>query len=505
MTDTVLAVDLGTSRLRSGLFDRRGECLAVAAREYPVKHPTPGAAEQNPLGWKRAFSETVEEVLQRGNRGDIQGLCLSGQMHGTVLLGDDGQPIRHAVIWCDQRGGPAAKWILDRVGKTEYERLTGNPLATGFQAATLASLRESEPDAYKKIHRVFLPKDYLLHELTSQSVSEPTDAVSTGLLDLGLGDGSRMKWSERLLDLLELDLDCFPVLVPSLSPDLSLNTETARQTGLPAGLPVLAFGGDAVLGATLALGDNRDGDSIALISSGGQLLVSRDRPFPKPSRGIHLLPQLEPGRWLSMAAFLAAGLSLDWLAQCVGGFTGREVGVEPLLEEAGKTSAGSEGLCFLPHIAGERTPYLDPTARGAFWGISSTHSIGHFARAVLEGVAFSFRLGLEILEESGGAIRSITLGGGGAKSPRWCQIFADATNREVRTVTDIGETSLVGAAFAGVRVLGWETGDWLPKTVCVHRPESRDAEILETNYRQFLEVAPALRRIRKASSGDVLE
>jgi xylulokinase len=203
-----------------------------------------------------------------------------------------------------------------------------------------------------------------------------------------------------------------------------------------------------------------------------------------------------------MAAFLAAGLSLDWLAKCAGEFADRDLGVEPLLEKAGKTSAGSEGLCFLPHIAGERTPCLDPAARGAFWGITSTHNVGHFARAVLEGVAFSFRLGLEILTETGGPIRSITVGGGGAKSPLWRQIFADATNREVRAVTDIGETSLVGAAFAGARVLGWDAGAWLPKTVCVYRPERRDAETLETNYRQFLEAAPALRGIREASSGD---
>lgn len=503
MTDTVLAVDLGTSRLRSGLFNRKGQCLAVAAREYPIEHPVPGAAEQDPLRWKRAFFDTVHEILQESGTTKVEGLSFSGQMHGTVLLGEDGQPTRNAIIWCDQRGGPACKWIFDRIDKAEYGRLTGNPLATGFQTATLAYLRESEPDEYKRIHKVLLPKDYLLHELTSQCVSEPSDAVSTGLLDLGLRGKAEKKWSEKILELLEIDSSRFPALVPSLGPDLCISDETAKQTGLPTGLPVLALGGDAVMGANIALGENRDGDAIGLISSGGQLLVSRDRPFPEPERGVHLLPQLAPNRWLSMAAFLAAGLSLDWFAKSVGGMANGPVEIEPLLEEAEKVPAGSDGLCFLPHISGERTPYLDPSARGVFWGIASTHGIGHLARAVLEGVAFSFRLGLDILMESGGPIRSMTLGGGGAKSPLWCQIFADALNREVRTVTDIGETSLVGAAYAASQVLSWEKKPWLPQTVQVYQPSQENAKILNGNYGQFVEVAPELRRIRQAKSGDL--
>jgi len=499
MTETILAVDLGTSRLRAALFDRHGQCLAVAARDYPLKRPVPEAAEQNPLGWKQAFYATVAEVLKSWSGREVQGMSLSGQMHGTVLLGGDRQPLRHAIVWCDQRGADGAIWILDRVGVSEYGRITGNPLSTGFQAATLAWLRQAEPDRYEKIRHILLPKDYLLYELTGERVSEPTDAVSTGLFDLGLGSDGEMAWSDELLHLLDLEGDWFPDLAPSLEPGIRLTADVTRKTGLPTGLPVLAFGGDAIMGATVALGESEDGDAVALVSSGGQLLVTRDRPFPQPDRGIHLLPRLEPGRWLSMAAFLAAGLSLTWLAGCIADFTRREVEIGSLLREAAKAPAGSEGLCFLPHIAGERTPFLDPQARGAYWGIASTHTLGHFARAVLEGVAFSFRLGVEVLEKTGGPIRSITLGGGGAKSPLWRQIFADVLGREVRTVADVGETSLVGAAFAGARVLGWDPSPWIPKTVQVYRPDPSNAESLEANYRQFLDLAPVLRRIRDSS------
>jgi xylulokinase len=276
-----------------------------------------------------------------------------------------------------------------------------------------------------------------------------------------------------------------------------LSKEAAVQTGLKSGLPILAYGGDAVLGAEVVMGKGTANQAIGLISSGGQLLVTRDTPCPCPEQGVHLLPQMEQGKWLSMAAFLAAGLSLEWWRESLETIRGNPLcgerlgasphplGMEHLLAGANRVPLGSEGLVFLPHIAGERTPLLDPDASGAFLGIRNHHTLDHFTRAILEGVAFSFRWGLEILEQSGGVTQSFTLGGGGTKSTLWCQIFSEVIQREVQILSAVSETSLLGAALAGAKALGWETSGWYPEKVETRSPDPRNWDSLEKNYQVF--------------------
>ncbi|MCG3197133.1 MAG: hypothetical protein HUU16_02590 [Candidatus Omnitrophica bacterium] len=507
MKDAILAVDLGTSRIRSGVFLPDGSCTAVAARDYPILSPEEGAAEQEPLAWKSGFFETVREALEKAGALRIEGVCLSGQMHGTVLLDREQGLLGNAIIWCDQRGGKSVRSILEGVGRDRHGQITGNPLASGFQAATLAYLKVAQPERFNQIGAVLLPKDYLIRELTGEFVSEPTDAVSTGMLDLKFDTGGAPDWSEEVLAFLEVPRSGLPDLIPSLpskggaNRPLTLSEEAARTCGLPGGLPVLAFGGDAVIGGELVVGEGTEGEAVGLVSSGGQLLVAGDRPFPDPGRGVHLLPRMEAGKWFSMAAFLAAGLSLEWWRSLLTGALGVEMRYENLLAEAARVPPGAEGLGFAPHIAGERTPLLDPEARGVFWGVSKAHGAGHFVRAILEGVAMSFRQGLEILDASGGPIRTFSLGGGGVKSPLWRQIFADVLNREVRTLSDIAETSLVGAAYCGARVLGWDLGGWRPARLEGHQPNPRAAREMERRYKEFLQVAPALQNIRRSGAG----
>lgn len=498
MTKAILAVDLGTSRLRAGLFDRFGTCLAVSAFEYPIISNAPGAAEQDPEKWLEGLGRTVQDVLGRHPVSQIEGMAFSGQMHGTVLVDQSGAPLCPAIIWCDQRGGEAVQWIREEIGSERYDLITGNPLASGFQAATLAWIRTQNPELLQKAEQVFLPKDFLIHCLTGDNVTEPTDAVSTGLLDLNLPGGHSPHWSEELIGLLGMRRDQFPSLCPSLLPqNLKMAHESSRRFGLPEGLPILAFGGDAVLGATFTLGDRGANQAAALISSGGQLLVARDQAYPAPDQGIHLLPQMQPGKWFSMAAFLSAGLSLEWWRQEIESFTGRPMEMEYLLDAAGKVPPGSEGLCFVPHIAGERTPLLDPDAQGSFWGIHRTHTLGHFARAILEGVSMSFRQGLEILETTGGPIKSLLIGGGGSKSPLWCQIFADVTQREVGVLQDLSETSLIGAALAAAQGIGWDCSSWHPKQTGNYQPNQDHSSVLSRNYAQFKEMPLILRQMRQ--------
>lgn len=231
MKQTILAVDLGTSRIRTGLFDSSGACQAVSAFEYPIESSENGAAEQDPMQWAEGLRKTVHEVLAGCPGSQIEGVSFSGQMHGTVLVGEDGRPLCPAIIWCDQRGGEAVRWIRDEIGSERYESITGNPLASGFQAATLGWLKSKNPDLLLKANRVLLPKDFLVRLLTGQSVTEPTDAVSTGLLDIDLPDGNKPHWSEAIVELLGMKMEQFPVLCSSLLPEGLVVSQEGSEIG----------------------------------------------------------------------------------------------------------------------------------------------------------------------------------------------------------------------------------------------------------------------------------
>lgn len=506
MKQTILAVDLGTSRIRTGLFDSSGACQAVSAFEYPIESSENGAAEQDPMQWAEGLRKTVHEVLAGCPGSQIEGVSFSGQMHGTVLVGEDGRPLCPAIIWCDQRGGEAVRWIRDEIGSERYESITGNPLASGFQAATLGWLKSKNPDLLLKANRVLLPKDFLVRLLTGQSVTEPTDAVSTGLLDIDLPDGNKPHWSEAIVELLGMKMEQFPVLCSSLLPEgLVVSQEGSEWSGLPEGLPVLAFGGDAVLGAAFTLGNRETNQAVALISSGGQLLVARDQPFPAAGQGVHLLPHMQRGKWFSMAAFLSAGLSLEWWRNELESFTGQHWGIEQLIAAAEAAPAGCDGMGFIPHIAGERTPLLDPEARGSFWGITRKHSLRHFTRAILEGVSMSFRQGLEILEATGGAITALQIGGGGSKSPLWCQIFADITQRQVGVLQDLSETSLIGAALVAAQGIGWDCSTWFPELTGSYQPDPEKISIFDQNYAEFKKMPGLLKEIRPQSTFQTIQ
>lgn len=502
MADCILAIDLGTSRIRAGLFNPSGELLAVSSREYPIRVPEPDAAEQDPAAWEEGFYGAVREVVAAQPGARIAGLAFSGQMHGTVLADEAGEPIRPAIIWCDQRGGPAVQSILDSVGKARYHAITANPLASGFQAATLRMLQDREPESLERAHTVFLPKDYLIHRVTGARISEPTDAVSTGLLHLGLSDDGGLRWSKIIAAAIHLPFETLPELTTSIRPrhngeEVRLSARAAEQCGLPSGIPVLAAGGDSVIGANVIVESVGLNAAIGLVSSGGQLLVGRSQPLPGPDWGVHTLPGMEPGKWLSMAAFLAAGLSLEWWRGCIETAAGRPVQVEEILESAATAPSGSDGLMFIPHIAGERTPLVDPEARGSFLGIRKTHTLAHFARAVLEGVAMTFAGGLKTLDSTDHPIVSFSLGGGGVKSELWRQIFADVLQRPVHALEDVSETSLLGAGLAGATALGWDVAPWLSESGRVYEPESEAQKLFSSRVGYFKEMSFTLNLLRK--------
>jgi len=445
MTSTLLmGVDLGTSSTKTVLIDRTsGRVLALAAREYPVDTPRPGWAEQDPEAWLDAATETMAEALELAHVApeEVAGIGLSGQMHGTVCLGRNGHALRPAIIWADQRSGDQVAWVYRELGEEQLGAWTGNPLATGFMLASWLWLRDEMPEVARATARLLLPKDYLRYRLTGELGSEPSDGSSTLLFDT-----AGRKWSAPLQEALGIDPALLPPVRESAEVAGGLRTEIAALTGLRAGTPVVFGGSDQALQA-LGHGVVEPGIVSCTIGTGGQLFAPAPAPVYDPQLRLHLFCHALPDRWHLEAAILAAGLSLRWLRDNVlEGWS-----YASLADAADRVPPGSERLFFLPHLAGERTPHMDPQATGAFVGLTLRHKREHMARAVMEGVVFALRQGLELmLSKVGVPVERIVASGGATAHPLWLQLQADIFNRPIYRTATI-EASAVGAALlAGV-------------------------------------------------------
>lgn len=489
-------IDLGTSSLKVVLLESDGRVCGVAAAEYPIHAPAPGVAEQDPRDWWDALRAALAGALARAGRAgsEIDALGLSGQMHGVVALDARGQPLRRAILWADQRGAEQVRLIEQRVPRAELLAVAGSRASVGLSAPKILWLRQHEPQTFARCRQILLPKDYLGLRLTGAAQSEPSDAAGTLLFDQ-----ARRDWSDALLERLELERALLPPLLPSLAPRGGLAAEPAAQLGLRPGTPVLAGAGDTPCQAA-AYGGLHPGGLLATLSSGGQLLAATDAPLTDPRGRVHTLCHVTPRRWYLLGAIQAAGLGLRWLRDLFAGQTapdGPWPSYEELTRAAEAVAPGADGLFFLPYLLGERTPHMDNDARGAFVGLTPRHGQAELTRAVLEGVAFAFRDGLEVLRELGLPAETVRLGGGGSRSPLWRQIMADVLGRPV-LLTDAAEGAALGAALiAGVGVGAFADLDQAAaravRVSATVAPDPRRAAAYERRYGLFRALYPALR------------
>ena len=439
----LLGIDLGTSSVRAVAVDETGAVRAVGAREYGIDSPQPGWAEQDPDGWFACTCQAIGEVIAQGvDPSQIQAVGFSGQMHGTVLITANGAAVRPAIIWADQRSAPQCAEITANVGLERLAEITGNRISPGFMAATLAWVKQHEPSSLAKAAWALLPKDYLCYRLTGCVDAEPSDASSTLLFDI-----ARRDWSDELTDAVGIPKTLLAPVVPSTKAVAGVCREAAAATGLVQGTPVVIGGGDQPI-AAVGNGVLDPGTALCTIGTGGQLFCPTRQPVVDPKLRTNSFCHIAPDRWFVMGATLSAGLSLRWLRDKLGG--GMNYG--SLAVDAATVSPGAEGLFFLPYLVGERTPHMDPAARGCFIGLTPRHGIGHLARAVMEGVAYSMRDALGVFGELGLSVDRIIASGGGGSSPLWRQILADVLARPLGLV-DGEERAGVGAALvAGVGV-----------------------------------------------------
>ncbi len=444
--DYLLGIDIGTSGTKGVLVNREGKIYARVGREYSINIPQPGWAEQDPQIWWEATIQVIREVIKKSevNLQQIRGIGLSGQMHGAVFLDKNLQPFRSAIIWADQRSSSQCESIYQKVGKEQLAELTGNPIAAGFMCSTLLWMKENQPEEFSQIYKVILAKDYIRYKLTGNLGAEVTDASSTLLLDI-----KRRCWSEELMDLLRLPLNILPEEVHE-SQEVAgyLLAEVARNTGLLEGIPVVYGGGDQSMQA-VGNGVIRPGILSSTIGTGGQLFITVDKFTYDPKLRIHTFCHAIPNTYHLLGAILSAGLSLKWLRENILHTPGSYTVFD---EEVKKIKAGSEGIIFLPYLLGERSPYMNPQAKGVFFGLSLKHHRAHLIRAVMEGVVFALRDCLEVFEELGIKIEQVIASGGGAKSKVWRQIQADVFNKEISMTQSIEQAATGTAILAGVGV-----------------------------------------------------
>lgn len=492
----VLGIDVGTQGTRALILDELGRVVAAATADHePFASPRIGWAEQQPDDWWRACGLAVSKVLEEAKlRGEhIACVGFSGQMHGAVMLDGRDCVVRPALIWCDQRTEKQSRELAETIGTERIIQLTCNAPLTNFTLTKLLWVRENEPDNWNRVRSVMLPKDYVRFRLTGERASDVSDASGTLLLDV-----ANRRWSTEILNESEIDERLLPTLYESPHVCGRISVEGAAATGLMSGTPVVVGAGDQAAGAT-GMGIVRPGAVSATIGSSGVVFAATERPVLDPKGRLHTFCHALPGRWHVMGVTQTAGLSLRWFRDRFGAL---ENGADPydlLCDEAATVPSGAEGLLWTPYLMGERTPHLDPNARGSLVGLSFSHGRAHIIRAILEGVAFSLRDTFSILSEMGIPILNIRLGGGGARSHLWRQIQADVFGADVETVQAEEGAAYGAAILAGVGAKVWLSVDEACESV-VHvagriAPHPDTVTMINSKYAAYRRIYPALRSI----------
>ncbi len=435
---SLIGLDVGTSGARAVAIDSLGTVVAAASAGYPLSVPRPGWTEQDPEDWWTASRQVLQGVVSQ-LRDPPLGLGLTGQMHGSVFLDAGDRVIRPALLWNDQRTEEQCRTITEKVGAERLIEITGSPAITGFQAPKVLWLRDHEPASYARVHHVLLPKDYIRLCLTGEHATDASDASGTLLLDL-----HRRTWSEEVLTALEIPRSWLPAVHEG--PDMTghVTPASAAATGLPAGLPVAAGAGD---NAASAVGNGivREGLVSSSIGTSGVVFADSARPRIDPRGRLHAFCHAVPGRYHLMGVTLSAGGSLRWWREAAGGDD-----YDAMAALAAQAPPGCEGLVFLPYLAGERTPHLDPRARGAFVGLNLRHTQAHLTRAVMEGVTHSLKDCLDLMAELGVTASEIRATGGGAHSRFWRQMQADMFGHPVHRAENEEGPAFGAALLAGV-------------------------------------------------------
>jgi xylulokinase len=493
-----LGIDLGTSEVKALLVDGAGRTLASAGSPLDVQRPHPRWSEQSPEAWWTAAQAAVE-TLRGGHPAELsatRGIGLSGQMHGATLLDAGDRPLRPAILWNDVRSDRECQELVERVPRATD--ITGNLAMPGFTAPKLLWVARHEPEIFARVATVLLPKDYLRLRLTGERVSDMSDAAGTLWLDV-----ARRDWSDAMLAGCGLSRGQMPSLVEGSAPSGTLREEVARAFGMRGPVVVAGGGGDNAASA-VGIGAVGPGQGFVSLGTSGVVFVVNERFSPNPQRAVHAFCHALPGRWHQMSVMLSAASCLRWVTQLVGAPGEAEAVAEAAaLGEAER----AEAPIFLPYLSGERSPHNDPAALGVFYGMSHSTDRRALVHSVLEGVAFGLADGLEALRAAGTRPGTLSLVGGGARSPFWAQLLADALETPIAVHAGAEAGAALGAARLAMMACGASERETCstPPVAREHRPSpsaaGRLARRLERFRALYRAVAPLWRGLEAPAPG----
>ncbi len=491
MPQHYLGIDIGTTAVKALVVDESGSVVGDAESPQELSVPQPGWAEQNPSDWWQGTIDAVRAACVQAGVSDVAAIGLSGQMHSSVLLDEADNVLRPAILWNDVRTTAQCRHITDKVGDAGLRRMVGNPALEGFTSPKLLWARDEEPDVFDKVWTLLLAKDYIRLLMTGEKAMEPSDAAGTLLFDV-----VNSRWSEEMVEALELDPSILPPVVGSASISGRLTSDAAEMLSLRVGTPVVGGGAD---NAAASVGSSvvSEGTMQTSIGTSGAVVVPIGQPRVDPGMRIHSFNHAVPDMWYLMGVVLSAGAALGWFRRMLLGTDGVGLSYEELIAEADAVPVGADGLTFLPYLTGERTPHADSNARGVFVGLHSGHERGHLVRAVLEGVTFALRDSLELMRGLGvDATESVAVGGG-ARSAIWRQMQADVLGVPVVTVGPSGGAPYGAAVLAAVGAGGFAT----VKEACLAwirpldriSPRSRVADAYGEAYERYRRLYPRLK------------
>lgn len=500
----IIGVDCGTSGTKTVLFDEKGAVIASKTIEYPMYQPKNGYAEQNPADWANAMTDTIKAVMfQSGvKKEDVKGIGISGQMHGLVMLDKNNNVLRNSIIWCDQRTASEVDEMNRIVGHEKLVEITANPALTGWTAAKILWVKNNEPEIYEKVAHILLPKDYLRFVLTHEYATEVSDASGMQLLDV-----PNRCWSDELLSAFEIDKNWLGKVYESCEVTGVLSREMADTLGLCEGTRVVGGAGDNAA-AAVGTGVVEDGKAFTTIGTSGVVFAHTSNISIDKLGRVHTCCAAVPDSWHVMGVTQGAGLSLKWFRDnfCMTEKeTAHLMGVDEYYlmdKQAEQVPVGANRLLYLPYLMGERTPHLDPDARGVFFGLSAIHTRRDMLRAVMEGVTYSLRDCVEVFREMNVSVSDMTACGGGGSSPLWRSMLADLYNCSVKTTASKEGPALGAAILASV---GAGLYDNVPDACAeivradkVQAPKAENVPEYEKYYQLYRDIYPALKEKFKA-------
>lgn len=494
MSRLMIGIDLGTSGAKAVLLEESGEVKATAKSEYGLSRPREGWAEQDPEDWWGGIRGSVRSVVEKSGAEPerVETVALSGQMHGSVFLDSSGRVIRPPILWNDTRTTRQCETMKERIGEDRLRDLVGNPILEGFTAPKLLWLRDKEPENYRKLDTLLLPKDYIVYRLTGERSTEVSDAAGTVLFNV-----TEKEWEEEVLAELDLCREILPNVRESIDPVGNLTAEASDELGLSEETLVVAGGADNACSA-VGNGITQEGRLLASIGSSGVVLAHTDSMLVDEKARLHSFNHARPDSWYLMGVMLSAGLSFRWFSRNFGKLEEavsegiNSDSYDLLTQEASMVPPGAGKLIFLPYLNGERTPHADPDARGVFFGLTDSHRKGHLVRAILEGISFGLRDSLELIKAKDIEPEEVRITGGGAKSDLWTQIQADIFGYKIKK-TSINEGPAFGAALlAGVGAGIFESVDEAIEKTVNARTVARPNEEREQIYNEIYEIYRSL-------------